>query len=495
MTTRLQCLVAAAVVLHAYHRLSDDGFILRSFRGRGDSSSKGKRVAARKRPRPPVANSTTTYSLVATGEKVGTGAYTVGEFCPYCTFIGEFLCEDRLPFMMSRYKLNREEALKDATMRERCIAPPMPHKVYEDSEEPYVILHAGPHKTGTTALQAFIYDSKFANDTLFQLDNLRVPSFEELPGGFGKEGVGLNLPHCSIRHYKDGGGQLNRGQCDPMRKAFPKFLRESYNNSQNVLIVAEDFDQVGIDMKRMRFFLQPYKKIKVAVTYRRLHDWLPSFYNQIIDHYTELYAKGIGHFPSYVEWLEKNLDKFLQMHSTGVADRFSRYDVVESVEILNVHAIPNLIEHYFCNHLEAENVCRAIKEGAKPSKSNVGTEHEYERLAIEAGKRGEVPEKYKLQKPQHLDRAARQLQARAEEVEARGEALPRICPSDALLDKILAKQMEQERQYFPEWYAAQGGDAGLRGAFDKAVKKKFCSLDIEKIFERGLLEPMSTVFG
>ena len=47
--------------------------------------------------------------------------------------------------------------------------------------------------------------------------------------------------------------------------------------------------------------------------------------------------------------------------------------------------------------------------------------------------------------------------------------------------------MDQEQQYFPQWYESQGGDDGLRKAFDKA-KPKLCSMDEEKILASGLLD-------
>ena len=88
-----------------------------------------------------------------------------------------------------------------------------------------------------------------------------------------------------------------------MRKEFPKFVLDAYNKSQNVLIVAEDLDRAGIDFDMLRFFLRPYKRIRAVVTYRRLHDWLPSWYNQIVTQYAHIYAKGEQPFPSFVGWL------------------------------------------------------------------------------------------------------------------------------------------------------------------------------------------------
>ena len=273
--------------------------------------------------------------------------------------------------------------------------------------------------------------------------------------------------------------------CERMRKAFPRFVQDAYNNHQNILIVAEDFDRIKeMDFKRMRFWLQPYKRIKVVTTYRRLHNWLPSWYNQIVDLYTLLYVSG-EKYPSFVEWLDKNYVDFFQVHAIQLANRFNSYDIVESVDILNMHGIPDLIEYFFCSQLQTNTTCQAIKDGAKPSKSNTGTEHEYERVTIKAALGGKI--KTSLHKPVTLERVTRRVKEKVEEIDA-NDPLPKICPSKTLLEQILQTEMEHERTYFPEWYESQGGDEGLRKSFEAAVKKKFCSFDVDKILRMGTLD-------
>lgn len=422
--------------------------------------------------------------------KIKTDSYNVGQFCPHCGFSDDILCNKRVEYMVQKYKTSEEEAMKSEDILTRCKTPRIGHKVYAKEDEPSVILHAGPHKTGTTALQAFIYDLIYVNATIFPRDNLRIPSYDELPGVFAKEGVGLNLPHCSIDGFKNNGGGMNAGMCARMRLAFPRFVQDAYNKSENVLIVAEDFDRVEIDFNRLRFYLQPYKKVKVVVTYRRLHDWLPSWYNQIMDHYTIVYAKGEEKFPNFVEWIDTNYDKFLQAHGIKLADRYRSYDFVESVHLINMHEVgKNMIDHFFCNHLQAKATCQAIKEGAKPSKSNIGSDHEYERLTIKAKLSGKIPTD--LGKPVNLIRASKYLKQRVEEINA---TLPIICPREALLKQVFQTELEQERTYFPEWHESQGGEEGLRNEFDMAVKKKFCSFDVDKIIDSGMLDSIFKEF-
>ncbi|EJK66302.1 hypothetical protein THAOC_12786 [Thalassiosira oceanica] len=136
---------------------------------------------------------------------------------------------------------------------------------YAERDEPAVHLHIGPHKTGTTALQAFIYDTLHANETLFLEDNIRVPKYEELPGTFAKEGVGLNLAHCCIIGYKgEGGGQMNCPMCSRMRDEFPLFMIDAWQKGQDVLIAAEDFDRKEIDFERLECLRDLQEAARVA---------------------------------------------------------------------------------------------------------------------------------------------------------------------------------------------------------------------------------------
>ena len=102
----------------------------------------------------------------------------------------------------------------------------------------------------------------------------------------------LNLAHCMLQDLIKDGGQMNQGKCNELRKGIEPFLKETYENKQNVLIVAEDFDRVKIDFARLHFYVKPYSRIKVVTAYRRLHDWLPSWYNEIVKLYTVVYVKG-----------------------------------------------------------------------------------------------------------------------------------------------------------------------------------------------------------
>ena len=123
-------------------------------------------------------------------------------------------------------------------------------------------------------------------------DNIAIPTNEELPGVFHDSGTPLNFAHCMIQKYMRGGGQIAGGRCNgEIRSTFPTFVNKVYNQSKNLLIVAEDLDRVAIDYVRVLYWLRPYRRIRVVVTYRRMHQWLRSYYDQIVDMYTPKYIQ------------------------------------------------------------------------------------------------------------------------------------------------------------------------------------------------------------
>lgn len=399
-------------------------------------------------------------------------------FCPHCDYHKDCTCDQRVAFLMKRYKIDESEARNNDAVKERCnYPPPVWLPTFAGEDEPAVILHIGPHKTGTTALQAFMYDLIYTDPNIFIRDGVRVPSFDELPGLYGKEGVGLNLAHCSLRYYMDSGGQMNIGMCSGMRDKFPKFMVDAYRRRQDVVIVAEDFDKFDdLNMDRLRFFLRPYVRIKVVTFYRRLQDWLPSWYNQIVDHYTTIYAKGEERYPSIVDWMAEHYENKLEVHAPRLAEKYRRLSWVESATMINMHEHfgPDLIGHFFCSYLNASGACRAARDGRMPSKTNVGEGHELSRLAIAASLAGKISTN--LVKPVNLIRISRKIGQRLNET---GLAMPEVCVEDSTLAGMLRLEMEEERGSFPDWYKGQGGDAALERSFERA-RSKFCSLDVDR---------------
>ena len=282
---------------------------------------------------------------------------------------------------------------------------------------------------------------------------------------------------------------MNADKCNELRKAFTPYLEESYTNHQNILIVAEDFDRVKIDFTRLHFYLKPYKRIKVVTAYRRLHDWLPSWYNQIVDLYTGIYVQEKEEYPSLVDWMEEKYGQFKAVHAMAVAKRFRDAGITESVESLNMHndSVP-MLENFFCNYVPgAETMCQAVKEGQQPKKANKGYDHEWDRLAVKAQQLKKIPRLDRY----NVGKVGATIKKLAKERDLLNDndntPLPMKCLNETMLNDIFTTEMSQEQEYFPAFFEEQGGEDGLRKDFDKA-KHKFCALDVKSIVEGGTFD-------
>eukprot|EP00956_Cyclotella_meneghiniana_P011963 scaffold16876_cov23-Cyclotella_meneghiniana.AAC.1 len=404
------------------------------------------------------------------GHQFDSSSEMVG-YCGYCPYDIKNTCDGQLDIVRKDYS-----SKKDA--RESLL----PTCSFNEATEPFVLLHVGPHKTGTTAIQSFIYDSIYHTKTYLVDDNFIAPQYEVMPGRFTKEGTALNFAHCMIRRFTKDGGEMSQQRCNDMRAVLPSFLQRTYNDGNNIILVAEDLDRSTIDHQRILYYLRPYKRVKVVVSYRRLHEWLPSFYNQIVDLYAQNYIQNETKFPSFVEWVESEFANFLNVHTFAVAERYRSSGRFESVELINMHDTNvSLIENLFCILLNASSTCREIHNGIKISNPNKGHSHEYLRLCTEAYLRGKIK---KLSK-----NTARKIEKNiiSSRKFVNGIQFPLICLNQSLLEHMLETEKEQEAKYFPQWFLENRGNNSVSIAFQMA-KQGLCSMDVEQILDSGILD-------
>ncbi|KAL7517672.1 hypothetical protein ACHAWX_002579 [Stephanocyclus meneghinianus] len=395
-------------------------------------------------------------------------------YCGYCPYDISVTCDEQLETIMNgKPGLDVEEARNSL----------LPTCGF-DREEPYVLLHVGPHKTGTTSIQSFVFESIYNNRTFFDEDNFAIPKYDDMPGRFVEEGTWLNFAHCMIHNYRKDGGDMNQDGCNGVRAVLPAFMQKNYDAKRNVLIVAEDLDRKTIDHQRIQYYLRPYKRIKVVATYRRLHQWLFSFYNQIVQLYLKHYIRNQTEYPSFVQWIESQYSNFLQVHTFAVAERYGNSGRIESVEIINMHDTADIVKSFFCNFLETPATCKAAEFRRKVSIINKGRLHDYDRLCTKAMLSGKI-------KNFHLaisKRVANKLEADIAKRNLFGvEGYPKKCLNQTFLDLLMKTEMEQEEKYFPDWYRKNGGPGMILASFDEATDN-FCSMDVDRILDSGILD-------
>ncbi|KAL3799457.1 hypothetical protein HJC23_013912 [Cyclotella cryptica] len=419
---------------------------------------------------------TTTFGRQTSPSSLNSEHIIEGEirYCGYCPFDIYVTCDEQLEKIM-----NGKPGL-DVMKAQKSLLP----TCGLEGGEPYVLLHVGPHKTGTTSIQNFIFESIYYNKTFFEEDNFAIPQYQDMPGRFDKEGTWLNFAHCMLHNYNKDGGRMHQQACNGVRAVLPSFMQKSYNAKRNVLIVAEDLDRKTIDHQRLQYYLRPYKRIKVIASYRRLHEWLFSFYNQIVQLYLKRYIRNETDYPSFVQWVESQYSNFLQVHTFAVAERYRNSGRIESVEVINMHDTADILETLFCDFLETPVSCKAIQNRTKVRNMNKGRLHDYDRLCTEAMLSGKIQNF-------HLaisKRVAKKLEADITKHNIFGsEGYPKKCLNQTFLDQLIKTEMEQEEAYFPEWYRKNGGLEMIRSSFEKA-NSTFCSMDVDKILDSGVLD-------
>ena len=66
------------------------------------------------------------------------------QFCGHCRFNDVYTCQQRVEYMMKEYGIVQTVARSNDVVEERCKLYPV--------DEPYLLIHAGPHKTGELVL-------------------------------------------------------------------------------------------------------------------------------------------------------------------------------------------------------------------------------------------------------------------------------------------------------------------------------------------------------
>ena len=236
----------------------------------------------------------------------------------------------------------------------------------------HAILHVGPHKTGTTTLQALMYDS--LGKELVR-DGYLVPP--DIPGRFPGRKSMANLAFSLQQNNSSGSEEI--------WKAFERYL--SQNTSTGILISSEEFDKAAVNISALKSALEPKYHVRVVVVYRRFFEWVVSYYAELYKWSTTKYQ-----FPSFVEWLRRQEMQSPsykhELQTSNVVKRYQRY--FEDVQILNYHDKKSLEESFFCDALRNENgqACQKVQASKSTQMNRRRSDLDSTRLLIAAKKEG-----------------------------------------------------------------------------------------------------------
>jgi hypothetical protein len=395
------------------------------------------------------------------------------------------------------------------------------------SNKPTFIIHLGPSKTGTTALQcalvfAFINDHDrryFEADQYTYIGTLPnecrgsvrkvhqerflIHNPAQLFHAHGKrkwanlQAWKSNLDDSHI--YRSEVGRLfdytvEEGNIKMATEWTQKL--DALNAAQhNGILVFEGLDRcTPKHIQELAESLLPHWDVQIVANYRHMHEWLPSFYSEMTrirlperyqfapDNSTDLPPFDLeqrGFFTTMVQDLERR-----QKHPVEiVAERFAKF--FDKITILNIHEFASeqaYKEELFCNVIPSmTHTCNALKEHqlnlGHRGMANPSFEFDYDMLANAAHKQGLI-DSSKIQR----SRAFSLTKQRQEEVlNVTAKDFPLICLPKATIDRLYHLSRASVQRIFPNNPSVQANhDKGFQSLVQR---KKFCHVDTQSVLK------------
>ena len=346
-----------------------------------------------------------------------------------------------------------------------------------------LVLHVGPQKTGSTTLQDAwtgpegVISKAFADD-----DHYRYHFIHPNQGYFD----------CDVGTF---GGFQN---CTASRKLYGA-IATAARAGTNLLLSDENLDeQFAVALRDAIDETQWH--VTVIVVYRRIHQWLVSWYNQInkstnkdaqghilfdaagnpyrIKH-THWPDEGGHHVPSFTAWY-KEFTRYWQpaelVHQhRSIAFRNAYRPYFNTIVIHNMHHDGDLITNFMCDSVpDARHSCEQLQNQGQPiPRDNMSVILEYDILAVHARENGSI--RKTLSRQEVID-------AIGKFVERTGTHIPRVCDR-SMLDEIKRWLFDSEEAMFDKKLTndtAHSLDDSFQSYLDKG---KLCDIDLEQVFK------------
>lgn len=321
-----------------------------------------------------------------------------------------------------------------------------------------VVIHIGPHKTGTTSIQKGIHDYK----EIIARDGYVIPGEEDAPGKFQKLNPSHNIAFSLLQNRNFKGGKDRE-----VFKALSAFLQRSKQEKKNVLLSSENFDMV--DPKLMKMIFDDSFETHIVIVYRRYHEWLQSSHSQRL--------KG-AYSTNYVTFVTNFVDKLKRKSSLGLKEAYGTF--FENISILNYHEEKRLLDSFFCDSISGlNNTCQHVKNQVEEVRQNTRSKYAEFTQLIKLSKERNVTKKEVEEKE-----AGKQIQSFVHStLNIETKDLPSKCIDNDVLDNIYGFSLNQEKTLFPVWFEARGGEDRFRKDFEKFYETSLCAIDSEAILE------------
>ena len=308
-----------------------------------------------------------------------------------------------------------------------------------------------------------------------------------------------NIVVCAKRTVMNGGKAPNSCLED-----LTGGLKRFAGHGKNVILSDEVFSLRAIEkdplkapiIESMFLFLVDMLEswdVQVVTVYRRYYEWSMSVYNHLNKHTKsrKLGKKWPGKeggreviYP--VHWFEANGNFKGQSFYPYTND--AKFKDFFPVTVLNIHGEIDVSEQFICHALDnANHACRSIRSTTsyteEASTRNPSVSLNYDMLAIEAHRLKLLKDGLQREKVGNVARYFHENITRREN----DDFDFMTCIPRHLLDNILNKSIDRERENFPDLLGSKMSENRLKNDFEEFVKSgRFCNVDTKQLIKKDL---------
>ena len=285
-----------------------------------------------------------------------------------------------------------------------------------------VVIHIGPHKTGSTAIQSSL-NSDVYRKSLVSDNYILLP----VQHGFTMKKV---LKNCFDGYCPD-------NVIQQIRKAKKNKL------SKNIVISSEQFDYYR-PIEKIQSFLDDFHSIQIVVVYRRFYEWLPSQYSQMRrGQWHDWQTRGKGKVPdNLVTFIAKRGIQDLFKNERYSINAYNNYKDHFNTSWLNFHD-GDIVKSFFCSAvLNAPKTC-SVKSTQDIKLKNTSPKMKlaYDEIVTAAYDAG-------LLNGTAISRKDARLFLNKYQQNHIMDELPKICLPEGMLKELLTISIEAEREYY-----------------------------------------------
>jgi len=341
------------------------------------------------------------------------------------------------------------------------------------TERPLLILHVGPGKTGTTSVQ-----NTLENETK-ALESDQCTYIGNNEGPLDK----TKSYHCENHEPRKGCTRVLGDEMMDLLKTYSKSYNHTLFGSNEFLYDMKDHRIMAWVNATQNLYQW---NVQVVVSYRRLHEYLPSFYNQ---HYKKnrisTESQTYGHhnwpgidgnykLPTFPEYLENRVNHEVDLIKHDTVSTYEAWRKYFNVSIFNVHQEGDLTTNFVCEILKTETLCneltRRFVAKNEGTRSNTATiVFDYDIMGVTAWEKGLIHPFLDSRNPLREDIK------KHHQKQLNSTKLPMVCPNATILERLRESSWKHEK-----W--AEPFTEKPVSSFDESwehMLPKFCSVDAE----------------